>query len=50
VIAAILTIGNELVSGDVANSNASWLAQRLEARGIKVVLRSRIRWAAHRAS
>jgi molybdenum cofactor synthesis domain-containing protein len=38
VIAAILTIGNELVSGDVANSNGSWLAQRLEARGVKVVL------------
>jgi molybdenum cofactor synthesis domain-containing protein len=38
VLAAILTIGNELVSGDVPNSNASWLAQRLEARGIRVVL------------
>lgn len=36
--AAILTIGNELVSGDVANTNASWLAQRLQARGIEVVL------------
>jgi molybdenum cofactor synthesis domain-containing protein len=38
VLAAILTIGNELVSGDVGNSNGSWLAQRLEARGAKVVL------------
>jgi molybdenum cofactor synthesis domain-containing protein len=38
VLAAILTIGNELVSGDVPNSNASWLAQRLEKRGIRVVL------------
>jgi molybdenum cofactor synthesis domain-containing protein len=38
VIAAILTIGNELVSGDVPNSNASWLAQRLARRGVKVVL------------
>jgi nicotinamide-nucleotide amidase len=38
VIAAILTIGNELVSGDVPNSNASWLAKRLEALGVKVVL------------
>ena len=37
-LAAILTIGNELVSGDVGNSNGSWLAQRLEARGAKVVL------------
>jgi molybdenum cofactor synthesis domain-containing protein len=38
VLATILTIGNELVSGDVPNSNASWLAKRLEARGIKIVL------------
>ena len=37
-IAALLTIGNELVSGDVPNSNASWLAKRLEALGVKVVL------------
>jgi molybdenum cofactor synthesis domain-containing protein len=36
--AAVLTIGNELVSGDVANTNAAWLAKRLEARGIRVVL------------
>jgi molybdenum cofactor synthesis domain-containing protein len=36
--AAILTIGNELVSGDVPNSNASWLARRLEALGVRVVL------------
>jgi len=36
--AAILTIGNELVSGDVENSNASWLSRRLESRGVKVVL------------
>jgi molybdopterin-biosynthesis enzyme MoeA-like protein len=27
--ASILTIGNELVSGDVPNTNASWLAKRL---------------------
>lgn len=36
--AAILTIGNELVSGDIANTNGSWLAQRLEALGISVHL------------
>jgi nicotinamide-nucleotide amidase len=36
--AAILTIGNEVVSGDVANTNASWLAQRLESLGVRVVL------------
>ncbi|HET7647772.1 MAG TPA: competence/damage-inducible protein A [Gaiellaceae bacterium] len=36
--AAILTIGNELVSGDVPDSNASWLARRLESLGVRVVL------------
>jgi molybdenum cofactor synthesis domain-containing protein len=37
-IAALLTIGNELVSGDVPNTNASWLAKRLEALGVAVVV------------
>jgi molybdenum cofactor synthesis domain-containing protein len=37
-IAAILTIGNELVSGDVTDTNAPWLAKRLEALGVRVVL------------
>jgi molybdenum cofactor synthesis domain-containing protein len=36
--AAILTIGNELVSGDRANTNASWLARRLEVLGVTVGL------------
>jgi nicotinamide-nucleotide amidase len=36
--AAILTIGNEIVSGDVPNTNASWLAQRLERLGFAVRL------------
>ena len=36
--AAILTIGNELVSGDVENTNGSWLGQRLELLGIDVQL------------
>lgn len=36
--ATILTIGNELVSGDVENTNASWLARRLEQLGVRVVL------------
>src|SRR5215210_5332749 len=36
--AAILTIGNELVSGDVANTNATWLARRLEQLGLRVHL------------
>jgi molybdenum cofactor synthesis domain-containing protein len=36
--AAILTIGNEVVSGDVTNTNAGWLAQRLESLGVRVVI------------
>ncbi len=36
--AAILTIGNEVVSGDIANTNATWLAQRLESLGVRVVV------------
>ena len=36
--AAILTIGSELVAGDVENTNASWLARRLEQLGIVVRL------------
>ena len=36
--AAILTIGNELVSGDVPNTNASWLARRLAPLGVDVHL------------
>ncbi len=38
VLAAILTIGNELVAGDTDNTNASWLARRLETLGVKVVI------------
>lgn len=36
--AAILTIGNELVSGDTPNSNAAWLARRLAPLGVEVRL------------
>ncbi len=36
--ASILTIGNELVSGDVPNTNASWLARRLAPLGVDVHL------------
>jgi molybdenum cofactor synthesis domain-containing protein len=36
--AAILTIGNEVVSGDIPNTNAVWLAQRLEMLGVHVEL------------
>jgi nicotinamide-nucleotide amidase len=34
----IVTVGNELTSGDVENSNASWLARRLESVGCAVLL------------
>ncbi len=36
--ASILTIGNELVSGDVSNTNASWLAKRLAPLGVETRL------------
>ena len=36
-LAAILTIGNELVSGDVEDTNARWLARRLESLGVRTV-------------
>ena len=34
--ASILTIGNELVSGDVPNTNASWISKRLAPLGVAV--------------
>ncbi|HYY74684.1 MAG TPA: molybdopterin-binding protein, partial [Gaiellaceae bacterium] len=36
--AVVLTVGNEIVSGDVENTNASWLARRLAALGVTVRL------------
>ena len=36
--AAIVTVGNELVSGDVENTNGSWLARRLANLGVEVGL------------
>lgn len=36
--AAILTIGNEIVSGDVENTNGSWLARRCGELGLEVSL------------
>jgi nicotinamide-nucleotide amidase len=36
--AAIVTIGNELVSGDVPNTNGSWLAKRLAPLGVETRL------------
>src|SRR6476659_4166823 len=38
VTASIITIGNELLSGDTVNTNASWLAQELEELGVTVTL------------
>lgn len=41
--AAIVTIGNEIVCGDVQNTNGSWLAKRLEAHGVTVRLQLAVR-------
>jgi len=38
VTASIVTIGNELLSGDTVNTNAAWLAQQLEELGVAVTL------------
>lgn len=34
--AAIVTVGDELLNGDTANTNATWLASRLHDRGVTV--------------
>ena len=41
--AVVCTIGNEIVSGDVENTNASWLARRLAELGIEVRLLGAVR-------
>jgi molybdenum cofactor synthesis domain-containing protein len=41
--AVVLTIGNEIVSGDVENTNASWLSRRLAALGVAVKLVAALR-------
>ena len=41
--AAIVTIGDEIVSGDVQNTNGAWLAKRLEALGVGVALQLAVR-------
>jgi molybdenum cofactor synthesis domain-containing protein len=38
VTASIVTIGNELLSGDTINTNAAWLAHELEELGVVVTL------------
>src|SRR5688572_16298673 len=41
--AIILTIGNEIVSGDVENTNGSWLARRLGTLGVEVRMLAALR-------
>jgi molybdenum cofactor synthesis domain-containing protein len=41
--AAILTVGNEIVSGDVENTNASWLSRRLGTLGVEVRIVAAVR-------
>ncbi|HEX2112574.1 MAG TPA: molybdopterin-binding protein [Gaiellaceae bacterium] len=41
--AVVLTVGNEIVSGDVENTNASWLARRLASLGVEVTLAAAVR-------
>lgn len=41
--AAILTVGNEIICGDVENTNGSWLARRLAQAGIEVRLLAALR-------
>ena len=41
--ASVLTIGNEIVSGDVENTNASWLARRLAGLGVEVLALAALR-------
>lgn len=41
--AVILTVGNEIVSGDVENTNASWLSRRLAELGVEVRLLAAVR-------
>ena len=35
--ARVLTIGTEIVSGEIVNTNAAWVSQRLEERGVRVL-------------
>ncbi|MGH3007029.1 MAG: competence/damage-inducible protein A [Gaiellaceae bacterium] len=41
--AVVLTVGNEIVCGDVENTNASWLARRLGELGMEVTLLAAVR-------
>jgi molybdenum cofactor synthesis domain-containing protein len=41
--AVVLTVGNEIVSGDTENTNASWLSRRLATLGVEVTLVAAVR-------
>src|SRR6185503_5535844 len=41
--AVIVTIGNEIVSGDIENTNGSWLARRLAELGIEARMLAAVR-------
>ena len=41
--AVVLTVGNEIVSGDTENTNASWIARRLARLGVSVRLIAAVR-------
>jgi len=41
--AVVLTVGNEIVSGDTENTNASWIARRLAQLGVSVRLMAAVR-------
>ncbi|MEZ5101332.1 MAG: molybdopterin-binding protein [Thermoleophilia bacterium] len=41
--AVILTIGNEIVSGDVENTNGSWISRRLAQLGVEVRMLAALR-------
>lgn len=41
--ATVLTIGNEIVSGDTENTNASWLSRRLATLGVRVTFVAAVR-------
>ena len=41
--AVVVTVGNELLSGDVEDTNAPWLCRRLAALGVEVKLVASVR-------
>jgi molybdenum cofactor synthesis domain-containing protein len=41
--AVVLTVGNELLSGDVADTNSPWLCRRLAGLGVEVTLIASVR-------